>query len=415
MSHSLTRYLKGYVRIRISGSSPERFLNLCSFHKIHIRGLRSVGGCYEMELYLDDFRRIRPYARKTHTKVSILQKSGLPFFLYRHRNRRVFAAGIVLCILCIKLYSVFIWDIHFEGNEKWTDDALIRSLEEMEVKPGMLKSKLDCFEISESLRKQYQDIVWVSASVDGTRLKIQIKENEDPLFEVRESEEGAADLIASADGTITEIVTRSGVPVVHKGDAVKKGDLLVSGRIEVMNDSGEVSGYEYVKADADVRANTELKYSDSMDTVYEEKAYQKKRRYRVFLDLWGSRISLGTLRHSFPHSEYFRETFPVTLGENFRLPLSFGIETEQCYEIRKKRYEKEEIRSRLSSRFKQFCSELEEKGIQILGNSVKIQLDKNSAAASGTVYVNCVITEEVPADIITMERKEPDESVGTDN
>ena len=33
------RYLRGYVKIQIQGYSPERFLNLCSYHHILIWGL----------------------------------------------------------------------------------------------------------------------------------------------------------------------------------------------------------------------------------------------------------------------------------------------------------------------------------------------------------------------------------------
>ena len=67
--------------------------------------------------------------------------------------------------------------------------------------------------------------MWVSASIDGSRLKIQIKENEDTFQEVQK-EEKPCDLIAEQDGVITKMVTRSGVPMVHVGDQVKKGDIL---------------------------------------------------------------------------------------------------------------------------------------------------------------------------------------------
>lgn len=73
----------------------------------------------------------------------------------------------------------------------------------------MLKKEVDCQKIVKEIRTEYDDIVWVSASVDGSRLKIQIKENEDS-FEEKEKEEGkAVDLIASTDGVITKIVTRT--------------------------------------------------------------------------------------------------------------------------------------------------------------------------------------------------------------
>ena len=45
--------------------------------------------------------------------------------------------------------------------------------------------------------------------------------------------------------------------MVHVGDQVKKGDILVSGRIEVCNDAKEVVEYQYEQADADIRADTQ--------------------------------------------------------------------------------------------------------------------------------------------------------------
>ena len=39
---------------------------------------------------------------------------------------------------------------------------------------------------------------------------------------------------------IKEIITRSGTPMVKPGDVVRKGDILVSGIIEVMDDFGGI-------------------------------------------------------------------------------------------------------------------------------------------------------------------------------
>ena len=48
----------------------------------------------------------------------------------------------------------------------------------------------------------------------------------------------------------------------------------------------------------------------------------------------------------------------------------------------------------LSLHFRRFCEELEQKGIQICENNVKIQLDEKNARALGTLYLNQKITEE---------------------
>ena len=417
MIRAFIRYLRGYVKIRVEGYSPERFLNLCCFHHIFIWGLVPAGNAYEMYMSLSGFRKIRPFTRKTHTKAVILKRCGFPFFLKRYEKRKLFFISLLLCAALLKVYSLFIWDIHFEGNQKWPDETLSEFLDSKGVAPFMLKSSVSCADIVKDIRKEYNDIVWVSASIDGSRLKVQIKENEDTFKEETDvsQEEHPTDLVAETDGVITEIVTRSGVPQVHVGDTVKAGDILVSGRIEVKNDSGEVVGYQYQKSDADVFADTQIEYSDSMPLTWQDKVYDGRKRYKWYVRLFDWTISAGTVKSSFEHSELSSSETQLKIGENFYLPVSFGFERAKSYDFQEKEYTQDEIREKLSLDFRRFCDELEEKGIQIRENSVKIHIGADSASASGSVYLNQRITREADTEILTIERKEQDESVGTDD
>lgn len=418
MIRSLLRYIKGYVRIRVRGYSPERFLNMCSYHGIYIWGLTPAEDAYEMYLTVSGFKKLRPLARKTHTRILLTGRYGLPFFLLRYRKRRLFFAGLVLCIILLKLYSIFIWDIHFVGNEKWTDETLAEFLASEDVTPFMLKSSVDCQGIVKAIRKEYNDIVWVSASIDGSRLKIQIKENEDTFREEDNrvsAREEPVDLIASSDGVITDMVTRSGVPQVHVGDTVKKGDILVLGRIDVLDDSGEVTGYQYRHADADIYADTTMPYENTIPLTRQEKIYDGREGRQRFVRIFGWTISLGSTGGKYENSERYTDEKQVKIGENFYLPLSWGTKTVKSYSFQTKKYTQAEIQRILSRDFQLFCSELEEKGVQIKANDVKIKLYENSASASGTLYLNEKITQEADTEILIVEREKTDESGGTDN
>ena len=206
MIRSFIRWLQGYIRLCVAGYSPERFLNMCCFHNLFIWGLEPTEKGYEMYMSISDFRKLKPLVRKTHTKVTLEGRYGFPFFLARYRKRKLFFAGLFLCAALLWGYSLFIWDIHFEGNERYPDTTLAEFLESEGVAPAMLRSRVDCPGIVKAIRKEYNDIVWVSASIDGSRLKIQVKENEDtfPDEETLMGEEKPVDLIASADGVITD-------------------------------------------------------------------------------------------------------------------------------------------------------------------------------------------------------------------
>lgn len=418
MNHAGVKKLGGYVRIYIEGYSPERFLNTCAYHGIIFWELSPCEGGYEMNISLRDYRKLKPMAQKTHTRIRIKGKYGFPFFLVRVKKRKLFVAGFLLCVLLIKLYSIFIWDIHFEGNSQRTDEALTEFLKSTDVYPLMLKKKVDCQGIVKNIRKEYNDIVWVSASIDGTCLLIRIKENDaDNLSDDRENYEAEqpTDLIASSDGIITDIVTRTGIPQVHIGDSVKKGQILVLGRIDVTDDNGEVTGYRYQRSDADVFADTQVEYQDSISLIYQKKQYtgKEKTMFSVRTGVWKSEI--GSIVNNYQNCEIYSEQYSLKMGENLILPVVFGIKNVKEYISVDKRYQEDEIRTILSKRFRRFCEELEENDVQIISNDVKIQLYENSAQAAGTVFMNERITQEKKTEILTIERKETDEPVGTEN
>ncbi|WP_334136615.1 sporulation protein YqfD [Muricomes intestini] len=431
MIQSIIRYMRGYVKIRVEGYSPERFLNLCRHHQIYIWGLTPCGNAYELYMSLKGFRKLRPIVRKTHTRVVLISRVGLPFFIYKYRKRKLFFLSFFLCMGLLYLYSSFIWDIHFEGNEKWTNETLLEFLETKNVAPHMPKSKVDCAQIVKDIRKEYDDIVWVSASIDGSRLNIQIKENEDTFREdgedktvspakgvdaqSQEDTEQPKDLIASKDGVITSIITRTGVPQVHEGDTVSKGDILVSGRVEVVNDSLEVVGYQYQKADADIFADTQMHYKDTISTKYKKKYYEKSKRYQYYVKIGSWFVDLGTLKNNYKEWDLRTNEHQLKLGENFYLPISYGSKVIKSYTPKEKTYTKEEIQKQLTENFEQFSKRLQEKGIQIKENSVKIHIGQNEASATGELFLNERITQEADTEIIEIERNEQDESVRTDN
>ena len=57
---SLFRYIQGYLKIRVTGYSPERFLNLCKNKKIDVWGLEAGHNAYNMYIKVSGFRKLKP-------------------------------------------------------------------------------------------------------------------------------------------------------------------------------------------------------------------------------------------------------------------------------------------------------------------------------------------------------------------
>lgn len=405
---------RGYVRIHVEGSSAERFINSCRHRGIEIWDLKPSDCGYDMNLSVKDFRRIRPVVRKTHAKIKILKRNGLPFFLSVQLRHKAFLLGIFICIFIIFLLSRRIWNIEFSGNSMYTNDTLLKFLKEENVRNGMPRSEVDCFEIVRSLRRQYEDIVWVSASVDGTKLKIQIKENEDSFEDTDISDMKApVDIVADTDATITKIITRKGIPMVSPGDKVKKGDILVSGHVPVNNDQQETIAYQYQVSDADITGETEKVYEDSISRSYKVKHVYPWISTQSYLQIFQLRVSVGSIQREQDSWSMYGETIQLHLG-GFYLPVWYGHTAARYYDAEERTYDNTDIKEILSRRFSRYCDELEKKGVEIIENDVKIYTESQTASARGKVTVHTPVGVSVPSKtkdvIVEQEYEEPGDS-----
>ncbi|WP_177303921.1 sporulation protein YqfD [Candidatus Ventrimonas sp.] len=382
----LKQHYTGYVRVRLTGRSPERFFNLCRSSKILLWNIACEKEEYRFFLLLPDFYRIRPFARKAGVRVRIQEKLGLPFFLYRNRKRKLFAVGAASFFLLLFVLSHFIWNISFSGNLLFTDDMLTGQLREIGVCYGMPKRGVDCDRIEEELRSRCSRIVWVSAHVSGTRLQIRIRENETadgiPL-----REESPRNLVAETAGTVVSILVRAGKAVVQPGDEVEKGQILVEGMLPVTNDSGEVERTLFVRADADIRLRTTKIYREWVPHFQTVRSYTGKmqRGFRLragAVDILAMPPLAG--KRNWDLTGVSRQ---IVLFGDFFLPVWTEAITAREYEKVERKRTKTELNDLTKAVHERKLQKLTEKGVQIIENDVKILDNSNGWIICGSMTV----------------------------
>ena len=101
------------------------------------------------------------------------------FFLHRYRKRKLFFAGASSGggSSCTSSPSSYGRSISGATQGGRTRALLCLPAGSGHVHCGMTAGSVDCEEIARDLRAAYSDLVWVSASVQGTKLVIQVKEN----------------------------------------------------------------------------------------------------------------------------------------------------------------------------------------------------------------------------------------------
>ena len=380
---SLMRSVQGVVRVEMTGLKPERFLNLCSLGGIEVRDLSYGDGVYSFSMSLPEFWKIRAFARKSKVRLKVVKRAGLPFFMQKNRKRKLYFAGLAFFFVMLYAMSLFIWDISFSGNYRHTDDMLSSFLEEREVVCGVYKGRIQCEELESAIRARFPEITWVSARVSGTRLYIQIKENE-VISELPQEDTSPCDLVADFSGTITSMVVRTGVPMVSVGDEVEEGQILVSGAVPVTDDSDQVIRTNLVRADADITARSSGAYRQSFPLLHSVTVDTGKVRQGFFV-----KAGPFTFRFLLPGDEdsiwrTASEERQFKLFSDFYLPFWWGeIRSSECISY-ERYYTEEELEEKGNAIHQIFLKNLQEKGVHIIENNVKILKDASLCHVEGT-------------------------------
>ncbi len=373
----LIRYLQGYLAIKVVGFSPERFMNLCSNHHLFLWDIVNHGDYYTMNISLKNFYKLKGFTRKTGTRVVITQRYGLPFLSVRMWRRKIFIAGLVGSLLFWLWMAGFIWAVEVEGNFFITTDMFQDFLVENGIRTGMNKKEVDIEKLEEAIRTKFDIVTWTSAKIEGTKLLIQVRENDLIQMEAgnadaAETEQGM-DLTANKDGVVVSMVTRSGVPLVHIGDEVKKGDILVEGAVPIYQDDGTVKRYEYCVADADIMLQCVYSLKEEIMEKHEEKHFTGKEKKQFFIIFGTKEIKMPLLGKKFDQYDMIEEKKQLKIFRNYYLPVYIGSNQYREYKVEEQIYTKEQVKVLFEEKLQKFIETLQEKGVQIVEKNVTIK------------------------------------------
>ena len=147
-----------------------------------------------------------PLLAKTHVRVRIVERRGLPFLLRRWKRRKGLLVGVAAFLLLLFLSGQFVWEIQINGNQTVTDDEILQSLEEMGLSRGSWKESLDVQKMAILLRQQYEQIGWAAINLMGGVAEVDISERQEGE-EIVESNE-PCNVVAARGG---QIVAHGGV------------------------------------------------------------------------------------------------------------------------------------------------------------------------------------------------------------
>lgn len=364
MVHKVLGWFFGYLCIRFRGEGMERFINLCHHHGINLWQIYPDSQGKEMYacISLKDFKQIRNIARKTKVWPRVTERHGAPFVWVSIMQRKSFFVGLVLFLGLVLFFSTRIWSIEVAGESYHTQESLLRYLKTQNVYSGMAGRQVVCSQIEDQLRKQYEDIGWVSAKKSGSKLYLQLQEVR--LIEV-ETEKQPSHLVASCKGTVVQIVTRQGTAKVHQGDKVKKGKVLISGSVKIIGDNDTILGKQFVEAQGDIMIESKKQYHDELKIKEKRKMYTGREKKIYQWNIAGKQFFLHNVLN---HLETGQKYDIIREGGQFcglisaYVPMEYWVTTYRLTEMQEQEYTKTEAVEILKKRLQNYLHQKQEQG-----------------------------------------------------
>lgn len=281
--------LAGEVRVRVRGSSIERFLNACARGGINLRRTRRVDfGELHATVSVQDFRRMRGVMGRTGCRVRIIRRRGLPFVLQGLRGRYMFFAGFAALFALFIALTNFVWVIEISAQPGISTYALRETLRQAGAYSGVPVRAVDETAIRQYVRTHMQDTVdYVTVSRLGNVISVKAFGGDGDIKPL--DDKAVTGVVAARDGLITQMNITGGYPLVAAGDAVQRGQPLVSA---VTPPTTEAGLGHIGHGMARIQAQTLRKETAVRLLTRTEKHYTGKKKSQFSLVFGGHRMNL---------------------------------------------------------------------------------------------------------------------------
>lgn len=217
----------GTLLLEITAADPERLLNCLTRDQIEVWDVNRKS---QLQIRFRIRRKALPsveqWVQKSGGEIEVIGAAGL-FYRMRSWKKRPL---ILVCILILSALTLILQEmilfVDVEGNDSIPRRMILEAAQRQGLCFGADRRALRSEELKNALLHEIKSLEWVGVNTNGCRAVICVRERES---EPESSDYPYSSLIAASDAIVERIVMNRGNLLCREGQAVSKGDVLVSG------------------------------------------------------------------------------------------------------------------------------------------------------------------------------------------
>lgn len=331
---NFSTYIRAVIQVEAEGFFVERLINLCRINNIKIWDITYINqGRIRFCVSPKEFKKLKPYVKKSRCKIKIVKKKGIYFDMFRYRKRKL-AVYLVLAILLISfVISNFIWNVNIVGNEKIKTEEIQNLLDEVGIRKGKIKFLISKGKVVDFLRANLYEAAWVGVNIEGTTMNITIKEK---IISEEEDKTVPGNIIATKSAVISKIIAENGTAKYKTGSYITQGSVAIAGVIE-----SEFVEPIYVHATGILKGIVEYTFEKEYKYNEQIKEYTGKTRHGVGVKINNKEFLIKYL----PKENKYDINSSAKMFEIFSVNFSFIFNTYEEYILKDIVRTKEELAS----------------------------------------------------------------------
>lgn len=312
--------MTGRLRLCITAPDPVNVLKHLNDQQIR---LRDAAIRDEFELYMTisggDLPAVSEIARKLGCRLEVTEHIGFFWQLKALLGRRVLVAGVLLFLIWSAWIPSRILFFEVEGNQKVPSRLILEEAEKNGLSFGCSRRRIRSEPLKNQLLEAIPQLQWAGINTRGCVATVTVRERTD------EQKEPAGPMIShivsERDGIVQQVLTRRGTALCQSGQAVRRGDILISG----FTDCGQVIHAQ--RAEGEVFAQTSREISVKIPTKMKKKLEHSDVKTRFALQIGKNRINFYKESGNLPHScDKIVSRYRMTLPGGFALPVEWIVE-----------------------------------------------------------------------------------------
>lgn len=318
--------LNGIVTAELISADPAsdlRMIQKAGIRLYHIERLDDLS--LRFQLRRQDLRILRDKLTTRGVDLKIVRNQGIYWVFKSILKRPVLISGMLLIVLMTLFLPTRIYFFRVNGNVTIPDKLILEQAAQCGLDFGIPRKEIRSEKIKNALLAAIPELQWAGINTSGCVATISVRERQ--KGEDTEEKEGVSSIVAIRDGVIQQCTVTKGSGSCKVGQAVKAGQVLISG----YTDCGLTLRAE--RAAGEVYALTQRDLDLIIPLDWSVRGEKKEENRKISLQIGKNRInfyeSSGNLD---TECVKMYETKYVVLPGGFQLPIGITIETWISYD-----------------------------------------------------------------------------------